>query len=345
MENSHVDKRLLEVEFLRPVAILLVVVLHSFTIYWGKWEPPQGYIDIDAYRWIAAASFSFTMELFVLLSGYVFGYQLLVQRRVYTLSSLINNKLKRLILPSLVFGIIYALLFYMHMPSYKMVYSVMNGAGHLWFLPMLFWCFILGFLLFNSRIKDTHKLLALLASVALSIIHLPLRLDKALYYLFFFYAGIFLMQRQDICRKLSGCNVFLFFIAALYLLSFVSYEMVVPSIEIPDDAFFIKTAYKLLRSYWIFTYSLSGTLFVFLLTFRLMQNRTEVPSLIVYCSSMSFGVYVFHQFVIEILYYKTALPVVISPRLLPWAGLIVTLPVSLLAVLLFRRLKLKHIVL
>lgn len=65
--SPQAGKRLLEADILRPLAVLLVVVLHSFTIYWGKWSPPEGYLPCVPYKWIAATCFSFTMELFVLL--------------------------------------------------------------------------------------------------------------------------------------------------------------------------------------------------------------------------------------------------------------------------------------
>ena len=68
-ENCNARTRLLEVEVLRPLAVLLVVLLHSFTVYWGKWAAPEGFVHIAPYKWIAATSFSFTMELFVMLSG------------------------------------------------------------------------------------------------------------------------------------------------------------------------------------------------------------------------------------------------------------------------------------
>lgn len=197
MEKSRSVKRLNEVDVLRPLAIFLVVLLHCFTVYWdGKWSPFVGFEPCVPYKWIAAASFSFTMELFVLLSGYIFGYQLLVQEKVFTLKTLAKNKLYRLIVPSLVFGALYALIFYWNRDFFTAVYRILNGAGHLWFLQMLFWCFILGFMLYKSGMCVKSKLLMLIGAIAISTVNIPLRLDKALYYLFFFYLGIILSTRR-----------------------------------------------------------------------------------------------------------------------------------------------------
>ena len=323
-------KRLNEVEVLRPLAVLLVVILHSFTVYWGKWQAPEGFVHITAYKWIAASSFSFTMELFVMLSGYIFGFQLIKLKREYTMKSLLMNKLNRLILPSLIFGVVYALIFYWNRDFFKAIYSILNGAGHLWFLQMLFWCFLMGFAVYKAQIKESAKLALLAVAVCLSLIHFPFRIDKALYYLFFFYLGISLMRNQDVCRRLSRNTGLLIVLVAVYLTAFISYELLMPSV-------------KLIKTYWIFTYSLSGTLFFFFLAYRLLENRTSVSPNIIFCSSISFGVYLFHQIILEVIYYKTSLPVVIGPYWLPWAALAFTLISSVLLVMLFRKLNLKFL--
>jgi peptidoglycan/LPS O-acetylase OafA/YrhL len=341
--SSQAGKRLLEADILRPLAVLLVVVLHSFTIYWGKWSPPEGYLPCVPYKWIAATCFSFTMELFVLLSGYVFGYQIFVQNRQFTLKSLAVNKLKRLIVPSLIFGLIYALIFYLQRGFLDAAYAVLNGAGHLWFLPMLFWCFLSGFLLHRSGMMQRTKLLILLAAVMLSVISFPLRLDKTLYYIFFFYLGIVFMQRQDICRKLSANNSFLISMAIIWLTLFISYELVLPSLPRHYETGLLEAGVKLLKKFWIFSYASAGTLFSFMLAYRIMQKRNNLPKSVLFCTSVSFGVYLFHQIVIEVLYYKTSLPVLVGPYWLPWVGLGIALTLSILLVLLVRKLNLKFL--
>lgn len=340
MEKANSGRRLLEVDVLRPMAIFLVLVLHSFTIYWGKWDAPAGYVDIVSYKWIAAASFSFTMELFVMLSGYVFGYQLSVQNRNYTVTSLMKNKFRRLLVPALTFGVVYALLFYQHKPLHDAVYSILSGAGHLWFLPMLFWCFIFAFLMFGSRMKEQNKMYVLVALTALSIIHFPLRLDKAFYYLFFFYLGMRLMKRQDVCRRLCMKNGFLLALVVLYIVMFVSYELALPYLEGLETGFLADTAIKLLKTYWIFAYALAGTMFIFLAVYRSVHKRMTLPKTITFCSSISFGVYLFHQIIIEVIYYKTEIPLLLGPYLLPWICLLVTLVMSVFSVLLLKKFKL-----
>lgn len=341
--STNTNRRLLEVDVLRPLCILLVVILHSFTIYWGKWSAPEGFVDCAPYKWIAATCFSFTMELFVLLSGYIFGYQMIVLKKEYSLMSLAKNKFYRLICPALIFGVIYALIFYWQRTPFNAVYSVLNGAGHLWFLPMLFWCFLLGFLLYRSKMKQKTKLLILLAAVMLSVISFPLRLDKTLYYIFFFYLGMVFMQRQDICRRLSGNNAFLISMALIWLALFISYELLLPAMPRLFESGLLEAAVKLLKKFWIFVYASAGTLFSFMLAYRIMQKSTCLPKSVLFCSSVSFGVYLFHQIIIEVLYYKTSLPLLVGPYLLPWVGFAITLTGSIILVLLVRKLNLKFL--
>lgn len=343
MEKFQSVRRLNEVDILRPLAIFLVVVLHCFTVYWGKWSPFEGYAPCAPYKWIAATSFSFTMELFVLLSGYIFGYQLLVLKKDFTLKSLAKNKLKRLIVPSLVFGVLYALIFYWNKDFFTVAYRVLSGAGHLWFLQMLFWCFILAFLLYKSGMSDKYKFLILIGAIAISTVNIPLRLDKAFYYLFFFYLGIILSGRQESCRKLCRNNLLLTVLLVIYLTLFIAYEMCLPMLKVSKDSFWLYSVVPLLKRYWIFAYALPGTLFFFLLAYRIMQDRSSVPSWIMFCSSISFGVYLFHQIIIEVIYYKTSLPVLVGPYLIPWVCLLITLPLSVVLVLLVRKANLKFL--
>ena len=337
MSGGIQTRRLWEVDVIRPLSIFLVLVLHSFTIYWGKWTPPVGFVPCVTYKWIAAFSFSFTMELFVLLSGYIFGYQIFVQKKDFNLKSLVKNKVNRLIYPALFFGVIYALIFYWQRAPFNAIYSVLQGAGHLWFLVMLFWCFILGFLLLKAEMPEKNKFRILLVAILISTVSLPLRLDKALYYLFFFYLGITMVKNQEICRKMYGNNKFLVSAALIYLVFFISYELVVPYLNSSISSDIVHTLMNPVQKYWIFAYALPGTLFFFLLTCRLMEGKITLPKFVTFASSISFGVYLVHQIIIEVLYYKTQLPSLVGPYWLPWITLLITLFGSVAIILLIRK--------
>ena len=71
-----VSNRLSEIDVIRPVLIFLLILYHSFIIYAGGWREPAGFEPNAAYWWIAKGSYSFMLETFVFISGYVFMYQI-----------------------------------------------------------------------------------------------------------------------------------------------------------------------------------------------------------------------------------------------------------------------------
>ena len=131
--------------------------------------------------------------------------------------------------------------------------------------------------------------------------------------------------------------------AIVWLSAFISYEIYAPGLILSANDGIFETAVKVLNKYWVFLYSFSGTMFFFLLAFRLMQNRTSVPSYVLFLSSVSFGIYLFHQIIIEVLYYKTSLPVLVGPYWLPWIGFLISLAGSVLLVILVRKMKLQFL--
>jgi len=103
-------KQLDEVNIIRPIVIVLLVLMHSFTIYAGGWSMPEGIHDVRAYFWIAKMSFSCMLEIFVFISGYLFAYQIYELKMKYTFKKILSSKFKRLIIPSIVFSLFYSIL-------------------------------------------------------------------------------------------------------------------------------------------------------------------------------------------------------------------------------------------
>lgn len=97
-----------EVVIIRLVLIILLVFYHSFAIFGGSWQSIEGFPSNQIYCWLDRLSYSFMLESFVFISGYILGYQAKVKgNNVITFSNLFVNKLKRLILPCVVFSFLY----------------------------------------------------------------------------------------------------------------------------------------------------------------------------------------------------------------------------------------------
>ena len=216
-----------DVVVLRLSLIVLLVLYHSFCIFSGAWEVPKDYPLIPIYWWIAKTSYSFMLETFVFISGYLFGFQ--VQKNgigIICFKNTILKKAKRLLLPCFFFGVIYYTVFYdLSKPVYEISYSIMCGTGHLWFLPMLFWCFTEIYLI--ERLKVSYKVvLPLLALVALcSFIPLPFRMSNSMYYSLFFYIGYCIKRYSWGVRRFFTKRSFVSF-GILYLISFVIFNVI-----------------------------------------------------------------------------------------------------------------------
>lgn len=330
-----------DVVILRPIAIVLLVVYHAFIIYRGGWKAPEGFIEIKAYWWIANASYSFMLELFVMMSGYVFGFQLLELKKKFTFKSLTLNKLKRLILPSVIFSIIYYIIFRWNEPFRPIgfIFNLLGGVGHLWFLPMLFWCFIGAYILQLVNLKDELKLALCLCLALVSFLPLPFGIGTALYYLLFFFSGILLYKnREKLLERLGGKGWILFGVA--YLITFVCFTTINEEIVFDSDKSLVTKVYHftLSKSMQII-YSTLGCLFAWLLVNKIIKDMKAIPNWILTANELCFGIYIFQQFILLILYYKTSMPILFGAYWLPISGFVITMFFSVILTFYLRKTK------
>ena len=109
--NITTKERLNEISFLRPILIFLLVFYHTFIIYAGGWHEPEGFVPCKIYSVLDRLSYSFMLPTFVFISGYVWGWQRNNRCGKENLKELVNKKVKRLILPSVIFSIAYLCIF------------------------------------------------------------------------------------------------------------------------------------------------------------------------------------------------------------------------------------------
>ena len=319
---------------MRPLAIFLLVVWHSFIIYTGGWREPSNFQPVETYWWLAKSSYAFMLELFVFISGYVFSLSL--QKRNCDFGELVVSKLKRLIVPSILFSLLYYFAFYdlSQFTIASFVLDILGGCGHLWFLPMLFWVTLMGYAINKIEAAEWVKIVMVLSLPALSILPIPFRIGTALYYIPFFYAGImFFRNRRFIIDRFSKtpkssilCGVVF---ASAFILGILFIRDVLPQYQTMSENLIVKGAILEISTYVKLIYSALGVLFTYVFVNYLL-NKTErnVPNWIMHFNKMCFGVYLFQQFILQILYYKTALPAIVGAYWLPWIGLFVILIVS-----------------
>lgn len=330
MEPDKKRIRLDEVTLMRAILALLIVFMYAFTCYQGGWAQPVGYVDVPAYMWLARSSFAFTLEGFVFISGYLFAFQqITIKRSGYGVGKLIMNKLKRLILPSIVFSALYFSLFYKYNGIPDLVYNLLNGCGHMWFLPMLFWCFISAWLIERVRIGDGWKMVFLVCLNLFSFFSLPLQISTAANYLVYFYGGYVVYKHSEAIKATIHFK-HIIWSWIVFIALFVVLRPLKDTFEVGDQVGILNKVITLSgRNACQLIYASVGT-FSFYITVLYYIQRHKLKAVTIQFASCCFGIYLFQQFVLQFLFYKTSIPLVVGPYWLPWCGFLIALVLSYL---------------
>ena len=341
-------KILTEVAIIRPILIVLLVFYHAFAPYSGGWAPIEGFPEIPAYWWMDKLSYFFMLEMFVFLSGYVFGYQVRTKGEVkLVFKSLFLSKFKRLMIPCMIFSVFYILLFrdMAQMGPYDLLNGIISGTGHMWFLPMLFVCFMAIWLIEKMHISPKIVLPVLFLAAMLPIKVLPLHAGHSVYYMFWFYLG-YVIQRKDIQLRQYYTPQKVAFLAAVFVVLF-------PIVTLFDNDSIasigggsLELLLKLLRSGLSIVAKTIGIFMLLCLIGMKERNRqSEMPNWIIKIGGLCMGVYLFQQFVLKVLYDFTILPEYLGPFVLPWAGFVIALTGSLILTYLLQKIKLGRFIL
>ena len=73
-----------------------------------------------------------------------------------------------------------------------------------------------------------------------------------------------------------------------------------------------------------------GCILVFSLITSWTKGMKRISTFLSSISSLCFGVYLYHQFILKILWYKTNLPILVGPACLPILGCFITLILSII---------------
>ena len=327
-------QNLYEVSFIRSILIVLLVAYHSFAIYSGAWIEPDGIVGVTSYGWIARSSYAFMLETFVLISGYLWAYQRESLGKLKGFFQTIVNKFDRLIIPCLVFGVLYVCIFEGYSELRNNLLSLWGGVGHLWFLPMLFWCFVLGYPIVNIKCKLVLKFSSLLLLVLGSILSLPFALSTAFYYLLFLIAGYYLWTFKDnilsfVDKNFSRIKLIIILwvvFAVLFILGSIGMDAFA---EIKDNSTLVKILYHITNKYVRVLYSSVGVIAMWLTAIQITQKRS-LKEWYVNLGKYCMGVYIFQQFIIKYVIYDTPLAISVGYYWLPWFVFAMALGGSLL---------------
>lgn len=135
---------------IRVLAILLVVFGHSIILYSSSWNLYSSIRSVPLLDYIKRIIDIIQMPIFFSISGYLFFYTHNKKRGILWL---IKNKFKRLIMPYFLVGFIYMgpIKYAVAYPGYQNKtlidiienFLICQDVGHLWFLPALFFIFLI----------------------------------------------------------------------------------------------------------------------------------------------------------------------------------------------------------
>jgi hypothetical protein len=275
------------------------------------------------------------LETFIFVSGYVYGFQKYDLQKDDNLKELVSKKGKRLIFPCIVFSILYAqlingnnLLSGANIESNLI--SIFSGVGHMWYLPVLFWCFTAIF--FINKIKTTFNLIlpafALLAILPLP--YLPFQLGRLPYYFFFFYLGqVFWLNR---CKFLSTFTLQrILSIWLLFLIVFIGLRILkanVMDVAEGNIPFVQKVVFNIISKACQLTYAFLGLTAIFATGLH-VTSKHKLSKWYISLGDLCFGVYIFQEFILKYLYYFSELPKNCPPHVIPWVGFTITIVFSL----------------
>ena len=346
MTRNHTDNRggkvwLYEISFMRPVLLLLLVSYHAFAPWCGAWDMPAGCSAYEPYRWVALLSRAFRLECFVFISGYIFTFQLLSKNKFTYIKELLISKLVRLLVPCWIFSIIYLVLFKQYTVAFDfqfVILCVLGGAGHLWYLPCLFICFLVQWFLIKKQYNIKYVLIILSLLAFVSFIPLPLNLNRPLYYMLFFYGGgLFYQYKEKIAENTNNKNIIASWaIFALVLIGFNLLFEVISGFEyesvLKRGMFYGLNAILKATLAWVGIYAFYTSAVVWCRSHQVREWALKI-------GVCGYGVYIFHQFVLVWLYDYTCLSQLVGTYGLPWIAFVSATAISLILTLMVRKTK------
>lgn len=215
----------MEVAMMRPMLILCIVIGHSFAIFSGAWPSPfeDTIHEPSIYSSVNPLFISFQLAGFVFISGYVNSYISCSRSVKPNIAEILLKKTKRLLVPAWIFGAIYYMLFLYESDTFTIkscLLEIFLGAGHLWFLPMLFGCILLVQICESCKIRPRYIFITLLLIGLLPFQFIAY--TQFLHFAFYFFLGQIVWQKRfDINLR---NKVFLCMNLAVYILTLVLYN-------------------------------------------------------------------------------------------------------------------------
>lgn len=273
-------EQLVDIALLRCFATFSLVVWHSYCPYicWDIADTPLNSIYTALFtRLIPSAN----MPLFTILAGYLFSYLYREKKKYKDFKVFLFNKTKRLLIPFFILGTLISLLEY----GKDLTDFLYGTPNHLWYCLMLFYVFIICWLVETYLNSNINILLGCLSLVVVSLtgpgalsIQSYGGLFLPVYYYGYFVVGFIFRKYQNNISFID--NKWPFLASTFIYIASVAFNRggFVPIVNI---------SYFLMLFYFVNFDSVKSAL-----------NKEKSQSIILLFSKLSFGIYVFHQWII-----------------------------------------------
>ena len=276
-----------DISILRSFSIIVVVLFHVYGMMFADHFPATKELYHSIYFtfnncWII----NIAMPLFVFISGYLFYYQL--QKGKYpTFILLLRKKFTRVLIPYFIFGLVM-----MATTGNFHPFELLHGGyWHLWFLPMIFWCFIISYFLkgistWNKGILIAFILILFAISMLDKIFPRIMGLHNVtIWYCWFLWGGVVYLFNNQINKILNKIQIYWTF---LFLYIFINS--------------FKPTPYGEITWYLI----ISQICIIIILWYYFHNTKWEYFQPLITFSKYSYGIYIFHNWLALYLISRTA---------------------------------------
>lgn len=269
-----------DIAVLRFICIAVVVFFHGYGMTYVHFSDEvneiyrQQYELFNQYGLINVA-----MPMFTFISGFLFGGQLMHQYPM-DFCKMVKSKFMRLMLPFFVFTVIF--MFTTNSLSWKPFYEW--SYWHLWYLPMLFWCFVICYflrpLIMSEKAVVYVPTLLLLFGVSLIGKVVPMILgihNVHLWFCWFSFGAWFYKHESIVSSKIIKSYVSICG-GGIYVLISILFPTEYGTASVTEIIALICG----IASFWCF----AGLFNV---------SQTAIWEAVLSLSSVSFGIYIFHN--------------------------------------------------
>lgn len=312
-------------DFLKVITTVLVVLAHVTRMYTGEGViTPYNSSSVLAH--VTRFIYAFHMPLFIAISGAVYGFCIDNLNKYKDKKQFIKNKAKRLMLPYLVFGLLYVapiMVIFDFTDMNFLEYSVKGilcsmNPRHLWYLISLF-CIFLVCAFLRDRIQKANVAVCLIVTFLISYISNKhyisyFQITSTLYYVFYFYVGYLINRYSE--KMTEGIH---------------KYRILLPLCPV---LIILGMKFHQLK----YVAAMAGIIMMLAISLGVTDNVYD-NKIYLHLKKNSFGVYLFHPMIIYVLFYYLG-TMDINPFLLSGIIFVVSYVVSDLLTEVIRKIKL-----